>query len=451
MALGCGRDEPPNLVIISLDTIRADVLDQYGRMARIPVPVAPNLDDLASESVVLTRCYTPSPRTTQAMASLFTGEYPTNHGAFGLFHTLSPDATTLAEVLAAAGYRTQAVVTNHFLQSGRGFEQGFQVYDDYAYQSRQEYAEDVVSRADLQTLEPPDGPFFLWFHFLDPHWTYDPPPQALRQFDTSWAEPFTLYADIDSAKVTRGEIIFENELDADTRRRVQRRYLAEISYMDGHVRRLIEMLRNRGYLENTILVVVADHGESMGEHDYYYAHGETLVEGTVRVPAIVNYPGHLEPGRLHDLASLVDFTPTLLSLMDVETDAHFDGVDLSDALRKKRGGTREVTFLESDYQLIHPENPDFHYEGPRGKWRAVVAGDFKLVRIPDPNGDRYSLYDVVRDPDETNDLIDEARDVVAQLTPMLEEWDAIVDAQVGAQVEISDEVRERLRSLGYLD
>ena len=443
-------------MIISLDTLRADVMRAYGATGRIPTPVTPNLDRFADEGVVFTRCYTPSPRTTQAMASLFTGLYPVNHGAFGLFHTLSQDANTLSEVLADEGYSTMAITTNYFLRGGRGFEQGFEVYDDFLHYGNMEYAEDVVRRVEFGlTTQPPEGKFFMWVHFLDPHWRYDPPSDALKVFDRDYPGPFTVYADIDSSLVTRGEVIFENSLSKRDRQHMQRRYLAEINYMDGHVRRLIELMRNRGMLDNTIVLIVADHGESMGEHDYYYAHGETLHEGTVRVPAILHWPNGIDPGEYDGLTSLVDLMPTILDLMGLDGDAlDMDGVSLADAI-SDGSEPRKVAFLESDYQLIHPENPDFHIgeDGatPRSKWRGVVAGDHKLLRIPTEGGERYELYNLVSDPGEQVNLAEAQPALLAELKPLLDEWDEIVDSQRTEPTEMDEDARERIRGLGYLN
>lgn len=416
-----------------------------------PAPVAPFLDSLAAESVVIDSCYAVSPRTTQSFGTLFTGLLPAHHGAFGLFHGLPQDVSTLAEILAGRGYRTQAVVTNHFLQAGRGFEQGFDLYDDQPFRQRREYAEDVVDRVDALTLERAPGPFFLWVHFLDPHWPYDAPKELVDLFDPGFSRPFTVFSDVDSGKVTRGQIIFENPLDRETRRHVQAAYLAEIRYLDGHVRRMMKLLESRGFLENTIVVFTSDHGESMGEHDYFYAHGETLYQGTVLVPAFFHHPKKLEPRRVPGLASNADLLPTLLDLLAIEPPPGLDGVSLARALGSDARAPRESVPLESDYQLIYPENPRFHVPGPQGKWRAVVMNGHKLIRVPNPTGDELELYDLPFDPLERRNIASTAPDRVAALTPLLDAWGEVVDAQVGATAAPDSAAQERLRSLGYVN
>ena len=451
---GCGGDDgPPNLLVISVDTMRADVMRAYGGdETRFPIPITPAIDVIADEAVIFDRCYTVSPRTTQSMASLMTGLIPSNHGAFGLFHRLEEDVATLAEILSAEGYRTSAVVTNEFLAGDRGFGQGFDTFDDYLISRQQEVAESVVDRVDLLTLEEPSGPQFMWVHFLDPHWPYLPPFELLTMLHPQYdPRRFTLFEDLDSLRVSWGEVIFENALNEDDRKHVRRRYLAEVRYLDGHVKRMVELMRNRGYVtDNTIILFYSDHGESLGEHDYYYAHGEKLYEPTVRVPAFLHYPKELEPGRFTPLVSTPDLLPTVLELMGVEVPADLDGVSQLDALR---GGAppRTVCHIESDYQLIHPENPDFHIDGPRGKWRGVIADRYKLLRIPQPDGDRLELYDLRVDPRETQNLVESEPGLVDQLRPLLAEFDALVDGQEPETVEMDEETARRLRGLGYIN
>jgi arylsulfatase A-like enzyme len=449
---GCDRGERPNLLLITVDTMRRDVLRTYGGSEVVfPNPVAPYLDQLAAESVVIDSCYTVSPRTTQSMATLFTGLYPSRHGAFGIFHLLPPAANTLAEILAAEGYRTGAVVTNHFLQAGRGFEQGFQGYDDQVFRSRQEYAQNVVDRVDLMTLERPSEPFFYWVHFLDPHWPYDAPDQAVKLFDPAYEGPFTVFADVDSQKVTRGEIIFQNTLDREVRRHVQASYLAEVRYMDDQLRRMMIMLKNRGFLENTIVVVTSDHGESMGEHDYFYAHGETLYQGTVMIPAFIHFPKKLDAGRVGGIVSNADLAPTILDLLRIEPPAGLDGTSIAGEVRSRRRSPRTSAPMESDYQLIYPENPRFHIQGPKGKWRAVVSNGFKLIRIPNPAANEHELYDLTYDVLERRNVYDAMPEKVAEMAPLLDAWSTEVDAQEAAIAVPDSATQARLRSLGYVN
>jgi arylsulfatase A-like enzyme len=462
VGVGCGGGEegrprkgPPNLLVITIDTLRRDVMAAYGGdETRFELPITPALDALAVRGTVLADLYTTSPRTTQSVASLLTGLHPDGHGAVGLFHELPDEVTTLAEVLAERGYTTEAVVTNIFLRNGRGFEQGFTDYDDALFHRQREFAEDVVGRIDVKTLDAPSEPFFMWVHFLDPHWPYTPPPELLNLFHRGYRGRFRTDADLDSLEVNRGSFIFENHLDEEDQKHLRRRYLAEVRYTDGHVKRMIELLRARGYLENTLILVVSDHGESLGEHDYHYAHGEKLYQPTVHIPGFLAWPnGPLPAGRFEGMASIVDLMPTVLDLLGVPVPDDLDGVSLAPAIRGEAEAPRSVAYIESDYQLIHEENPDFHGEGPAAKWRAVVVETYKLIRIPGPDGtERLELYDLAIDPHERTNLADTHPDIVDQILPLLREFDAVVDTQGTAPgEEVSDAHRARLRSLGYMN
>lgn len=452
MASGCGgEDDRPNVLVISVDTMRRDVMEAYGARQRFPLPVTPGLDRLSEEAVVFDNCYTISPRTTQSFASFMTGLFPTNHGAFGLFHELSTDVTTLAEIFQREGYRTQAIVSNFFLQSGRGFDQGFDVYDDAPFRHDREVAEYVVDRADLASYDLGDDPYFMWVHLLDPHWRYTPPRPLVEMLNPNYDRSFTLYQDLDDGLLTQGSLIFENELDDVDRRYLRRLYLGEVVHADGHIDRLVNQLRVRGLLDNTIIVFYSDHGESLGSHDYYYAHGENLYQPTVHIPAFIRYPERLQPGHYDGLVSSVDFFETILDLAGVARSDSTDGVSHVAAITSGEPGPREVCYLESDYQLIHPENPRFHLSGIFGKWRGLVAAGHKLIHVPDENGGVYELYDLVEDPDETTNLYDAESDLAMWLRRNLDIWERIVDRQETKKTTMDEEASRRLRSLGYIN
>ncbi len=417
----------------------------------LPTNIAPNITSLADGAVVLDSCYTVCPRTTQSFGSLMTGLVPANHGAFGLFHDLPGDVTTLAEILQDEGYETSAVVTNFFLQRGRGFEQGFTDYDDGPHHAGLEIAEEVTDRISILTTLPPDGPFFLWAHFLDPHWPYTPPPTIARSLHEEYDRPFTLYADIDSGLVSRGEVIFSNSMDRLDRRHMQRLYLGEVNYVDAHIGRLLGLLDMNGYLDNTIVIFYSDHGESLGEHEYFYAHGERLYQPTLHIPAMIYFPGELEPGRFDGLMDNTDLFATVLELMGLPVPDGIDGKSMANAIRNNGESPRSVCRFESDYQLIYEENAEFHYPGPEGKWRGVLAEGHKLIRVPNPDGDTYELYDLNADPFELTNVIDEKPEMTERLREELREWEAVLARETAQESTIDEETSHALRSLGYLN
>src|SRR6266540_73828 len=204
-ACGPGASRP-NLLLITIDTLRADRLGCYGYERA----TSPHIDRLAERGALFDRAYATLPRTTQSVASILTGRYPKSHGARGLFSTLSTANLTLAEVLKSQEYDTAAFVSNLFLRRGQGFEQGFDRYDNPETRWDGDSAMAVSTAAtDWLKRRKADRPFLLWVHYLDPHWTYRPVPPYYSLFDPDFTEPFTLYSDLEAGRLTKGQVIFQ--------------------------------------------------------------------------------------------------------------------------------------------------------------------------------------------------------------------------------------------------
>jgi arylsulfatase A-like enzyme len=449
MSWGCGGKARPNVIIVTVDGLRRDVMRTYA--ASFPFAATQQIDGFAARSVVLENGYVSCPQATQSVASLMTGLYAPRHGAYGLLHRLDEQMTTLAEIYREEGYRTAAVVTNYFLRGGRGFEQGFESYDDMLAATAREGGAQVFDRVQLALREGRKAPFLIWIDYSDPSWPYAPPAQILKSLHREYDRPFTLYQDINEGKITRGAVIFHNSLDSLDRRHLQRRYLGEVVHIDTEFGRLVSMLESRGLLKNTILLFCASHGESLGEHDYFYAHGATLYNSSVHVPAFIFDGRNPSPGRVRGICLNVDFLPTLLELSDLAVPGDLDGVSFAAALRDGGATPRPVAYFESEYQAIHPENPWFRLPGPAGKWRAILAPPYKLIGIPGPDGADWELYNVDSDHTERTNLVATRVDVAERLLSGLRDWEALVDQETAQSEELDEETRARLRSLGYSD
>ncbi|HYS77860.1 MAG TPA: sulfatase/phosphatase domain-containing protein, partial [Candidatus Dormibacteraeota bacterium] len=207
----------------------------------------------------------------------------------------------------------------------------------------------------------------------------------------------------------------------------------------------------------------ADHGESLGEHGYYFAHGEYLYQETLHVPLVVSLPGRIPPGtRIDELAENVDIAPTIVSLLDIDRLQGVDGRPLLVAARSAGAAGpgevgaapgRRTVFAESDYQLIHPENHRFYIPGPAGKWSSAFDGRYKLIHVPRPGGDIVELYDLRDDPAETHPL-DGPAALPEVRRRLLGELERFVDYGAGSPSPAGDldpEQRQRLRSLGYVN
>lgn len=405
---GCSREQAPrhpSLVLITLDTVRADHLGCYGDRQAI----TPWLDRLAGEGARFVNASSAVPLTLPSHTSLLTGLLPPHHGLRnnGL-GALRPGTATLATLLSGAGYRTGAFIGAFVLDHRFGLNQGFEVYDDeiernpngdFALEAERPGRE-VMDRA-LAWLAKEDGrPFFLWVHLYDAHAPYTPPP--------AWAA-----------------------------RHPGRPYDGEISEVDEQVGRLLEALRHQGLDGRTVVAVAADHGEGLGEHGEL-THGLLLYEPTLRVPLLLRAPWAVKPRVVETPVSLVDLAPTLAGLVGHPFPGQLDGRDLSRALLAGGEPAPGELYAETRYPATFGWSP----------LSALRRRDLKYIAAPRPE-----LYDLRRDPRESANLIakpaaatvgDPARGFAQRLA-------AIEAGAVKAPSQDADaETKARLASLGYI-
>lgn len=378
-ALGCEKDEDsgtpeptpqPNIVLITIDTLRADRLGCYGfAQARTP-----NIDRLASEGVLVEHAIAATPMTLPSHASIFTGLHPPAHRvrANGSYK-LSPHAETLAELMSAAGYRTQAFVSAAVLHHRFNLDQGFDGYDDRLRGEKDPGMFRIQERTGRRTVDQvvrwlDDGigtsksrrPFFLWVHLFDPHQPYEPPEVDAKASPTP--------------------------------------YDGEIASADRQVGRLISKLEDRGVLDDTVVLLTSDHGESLGEHGEA-THAIFVYESTVRVPLILRYPRKLPAGVTYRASvAAVDLMPTLIGLAGMEQ-IPTQGSDLSKAL----AGTEDPPVTYPYSESLHPE-----LEFGMAPLQAMRSKRWTYVRAPRPE-----LYDRARDPHETQNLLASANGKVS--------------------------------------
>lgn len=396
-----------NVLFVTLDTTRADRLGPYG-FKGVQTPV---LDRLAREGVVFERVASAAPLTQPSHATMFTSRLPPAHGVRDNgAAVLADDEITLAEVLKERGARTGAFIGAYVLDSRWGFDQGFDTYfDDFDLSQHraislggiERRASDVVDAALKWFDAGSDRPFFAWLHFFDAHAPYNPP------------EPFrTSYAG--------------------------RAYAGEIAYMDTQLGRLVSALESRHLLDRTIIVVIGDHGESLGEHGEG-AHGFFLYEGVVRVPLILRTPYPPTRGRrVAELVRTLDVMPTVLDLLGVPRPATAAGRSLAGLMSGAAGDDSAEAYSESLYPLNQ-----FGWSG----LQALRAGRYKYIAAPRPE-----LYDLERDPGETNNLYDERRQVADGMRNRLEAIRREAAAEGGERqtIDVDPETRARLAALGYI-
>lgn len=428
---GCGappgdtaRSGPArNLVLVTVDTLRADVLGTYGG----PVPT-PAFDALAAGGVLVRQAFTPTPTTGPAHASLLTGHHPWVHGVLDNAVPLGGDLPTLAELARHHGLAAAAFVSSYVLHPRFGLDRGFDVYELVATEDalwRGERREAFYARGETTTARAlawltahrarSGTPFLLWIHWFDPHLPYTPPPEL--------ALPPTHPVDLAGKTVPPGL-----RGPQDLKQKI-RDYRGEVRYVDAQLARLVEGLRGLGLLEETALVVTSDHGEGLGDHGIL-GHGEHLFEEQIRVPLLLRAPG-LPAGAVREGGvQLEDLLPTALALLGRAPPADLDGRDLVPWLRGDVSAPPRAAVLGR--RKTYAERPDLFFErGPGWKWIGPL----------DAPGQRF---DLAADPHERGGA-------AASGPPAALAARARATRAAGGAPVLDDESRRALEALGYLE
>jgi arylsulfatase A-like enzyme len=423
----CGGAPATNLVIVSIDTLRSDVLQAYGE----PRPTSPAILAFAGQGLVVETAVSPSPWTLPAHASLLTGLYPTRHGVNSLVLGLPVEAQTLAERLAAAGWRTAAIVNSKYLSSRYGWERGFAELE-YIPETPGEAAPTAVHPRAIEWLEQSASePFFLFLHYYDVHSDY----RSLPRYERELIRPYRGRANGSTRQLLlheRGKIAL-GPRDAP---HLLDRYAAGVRQMDDGVAALLAALEARGLAERTLVILTSDHGEELLEHGGVL-HGRTLYDEVLRVPLVLRGPGVPAGRRLPGPASLVDVVPTVLSLLGQPVPEGLDGVDLS---RHFDGGIPEdrSVFSEADRKIERHDS-----------LRAVRRGPWKLVL--DRFTGEIALYDLAADPGERVNVSAEHPERVRELRAEIDAFMARPPVgEAPKLVELDADELKALQALGYL-
>ncbi len=403
LVAGCSRRARPSVLLITIDTLRADRLGCYGYEGA----ETPNLDRLASEGVLFEQVGAHVPVTLPSHATILTGLLPASHGVHdnGTF-SLSDTVTTLAEVFREEGYRTGAVLGAYVLARQFGLDQGFDEYEDRFGSDRDGRGTELlerraaeVSRRGIEWLDlQPGRRFFLWLHFFDPHRPYDPPPPYHQRF-------------------------------------AGREYDGELAYVDAHIGSLLTYLVEQGIDRSTLVVVVSDHGEGLGEHDES-THGYFVYETTMRVPLLMRWAGTLPAGlRVASVVRTADIAPTVMALAGMRMPVSHDGIDLRPSLDGVPIGD-SVAVGETMTPL---------YDFDLSPLISVRTNRWKFVAGPTP-----TLHDIRLDPSESQNVAEAHPEVVRELADVAWTYAARLTEQTPAAVGISERERRKLLALGYL-
>lgn len=371
----------PNVLLISIDTLRADRLGFYG----CPKPTSPFLDAFAAGAVVFEHAEGSAPWTLASLASVMTSEVVSTHNCWGYDAVLGDSFHTLPEILLAAGYDTACVVSHLYTTSRHGLQQGFVHTDDsYAYPEidpARNITSQVISDKGIRFLDqkkgsPDEEPWFLWLHYFDPHREYMEHAGISEEFVTPGQRP---------------QHVILNDI-----------YEGEIRYTDLHVGRVLERLDALHFAQNTIVVLLADHGEEFLDHGAL-GHGNTLYEEMLHVPLVVRAPG-IAPRRVTDLARQIDVLPTVLDLVGLPLPPAIAGRSLVPAL-----GGRSMASIGALAEMKKSDHA-------KDSWR---TDRYRLIRET-PSG-KVQLFDVTADPREQEDIAGQHEQVVESLLKELDD------------------------------
>ena len=498
---GAAEGPRPDLLLITVDTLRADRVGAYGyEPARTPV-----IDGLAARGTVFLQATTPFPRTTPALASLMTGLWPQHHGSREVAQPMRP-VESLATLLRRRGYHTVGVTANGVVGTEQRFDRGFAEFF-VARDAAGRLGGTVTDRSLAFAAEAVGRPLFLWAHYLDPHFPYLPPDSWSGQ--PGAARCREVAEDAVSGPLAMGAL----QADAGGRAAAaladcSRLYDEEIAYTDAQIGRLLAGLAELGRgPDDGFVVLAADHGENLGEEDLFYEHGPSLHDASLRVPLILVGPG-VGARRDDGIARLEDVAPTLLRLLGVPREEwpRMDGVDLTPRLAGEVAAAPRVAVAEGGSALHHQlhaflrsgradgvhcvnverwalcersdgrpglydpvADPELavdlsdrlprerrRLEAIAARWpvegarhRAVRIPGYKLVERPAPDGTyRRELYDLRSDAGELVDASARLPEVRAELDRLLDAWTRGLP-EAGAAERTAEEL-EALRSLGYV-
>jgi arylsulfatase A-like enzyme len=471
--LGVPPQGAPNVVLVTLDTVRADAFGALGAGD----DQTRHFDGLARDGVLFTQAMAAIPVTGPSHLTIMSGEGPWQHGNLLNGLPLPDDLPLLAERLRAEGWQTGGFVSAYVLDGDLGFARGFQVYDDdfgwlqgweptlpgrlVSAVGRKLAPDAVLERRGERTTDSAlswlarvDGPFFLWVHLFDAHGPYTPPPP----WDTAYysgdpRDPATTSMPPVSELAAYMVPSLAGITDVEW---VRAQYKGEVSYVDAQLGRLLEALDTQGLTDTTLVVVAGDHGEALGEHGQWFDHGDDLYEPAMHVPLAMRMPGRLPAGvRVDPPVELTDIEPTVLRLLGLDDEAPHDGRSLLGQIAAAPVRAPDTRVFARGLTFDRPFNLSERAAGriERPKWRLVAlrGDDSRFVHheadtLPDSyfdlRADPQELSSVVPEPELLGLLQGEAGRLLSAMDP---------DAVDRSGTELDEATRARLKALGYVE
>ncbi len=414
----------PHIVLITIDTLRADHLSSYGYHRK----TAPNIDRLARNGILFSNAISQSPWTLPSMASLHTSLYPSEHGAILNDTPIDKSVATIAESLKEAGYRTVGIVSHVFLSRKFGFDKGFDSFDQSNAKGHGGVTSKQLTRLAVTAFKDnKDKPVFLWVHYFDPHFSY------VRHPEFGFASSYrgVLGKQIPYGRLIKGR---EKQLTPEDVRYVSDVYDEEIAYTDKWIGKLIDEITTIKKMHKTVFVLTADHGEYFKDRGRF-GHGKDVFQELIHVPLVIG--GDIQEtlrGRVvKTRVEIKSIAKTILGLADVNQD-NFKGVDLLSVARSPK----EIpVYAEGNYA-----------HGRDQRKKCIIDMNMKLIYLEDAKG--YQLFDLSKDPKEKIDLWPSLKGsaMASRLQSKLRSF--IKKKSAPKSVELSQDERKKLQGLGYM-
>lgn len=457
----------PNVILIVMDTVRADHLSVYGYERN----TTPFLNKFAENATLFKKSTASGAMTLSTHASIFTGMYARSHGA----HTTTDDPggkplgdkfNTMAEILAENGYNTVGVVANHgYLSSKFNMDQGFHYYDvrcpirfigktnkiffrervrkvskmfvpRIVWERLHRSAETInqVTYNLLGQLKNNDNPFFLFVNYMDAHDPYIPPPP----FDTLFDGKMERFSTAKFRTLEHELMLLERSITKKEKRHLLSQYDGGIAYIDFHLEKLINRLKSDGLYENSLIIITSDHGEAFGEKNLLI-HGLAAYENITSVPLIIKYPNQNKGQIVDELVSSVDYLPTVLGTIGKEIPEYIQGTSLLEITNSAKRNVISESYPSEYWKSLHSRFNRIQ--------RAIYSWPYKFISATDG---KLELYDLSKDPNEANDLYHDDSTVAKQMDSKLKQWLDTFTPEESEPASMDRETIENLKALGYI-
>jgi len=428
----------PNIILISIDSLRPDHLKCYGYFRN----TSPNIDGLANDGVMFTDSVSTTTWTLPAHISMLTSLYPEAHQVIHDGVRLSEKATVCSEILQTAGYVNAGFVSGPYLHSRFGYNQGFDIYDDYTinFSSNEEAHRGITSprihkRISSWLEQNYKQPFFLFLHYWDVHYDYIPP----APFDTMFDKYYK--GDISSRNFEHNWRINPSMPKRDLEHIIAL-YDGEIAFTDSYIGKLLRMLKELGIYDNTMIIFTADHGDEFFEHGEK-GHRKNLFDTTLKVPLIIKFPNNRWAGhQVEHQAGIVDIVPTFLDYLDINPKVILQGKSLLPLITEEK-----------------QEDKSYYFADLHGNPKCVRTGQYKYIIFWERrsffwNRKHPSLFDLSNDAEEQNNIAESNSEVKDRLHEVLMDSvdsSRIIAGNIGkSQAQYSEDFVKKLKDLGYI-